>query len=894
MSEHRNFFVGIDLGTTNSAIAWGRVDPRGEQVIPKVIEVEQLVEGGSASRRPLLSSAVYFGEGKTPVVGPLPDPWRGGRPGGWSGPSRAPWGPGGVFAFDGRNYDPAEVSALILGHLAQGAKKLLGFLPEDVVITVPASFDSDMRQATVDAAAKAGFRVTEPDGSPRNILLDEPRAALFDFVNRQTRGEIPEDLVDFTRPKNVLVFDLGGGTLDVSLHKVRRDDAGGLKVEDYAISRYTRIGGDDFDRLVATRFLEAFGRRVSLEGLGASERAALEQRFLSFAEEAKRELVNEQENRTVLGVRDGEDLEVEVLQARVLGDHPFEYRLSFREFEEILSPLLGEGITLEGVDRGETGEGETLMTPVVDVLLKTRDRTGELPRIDVVLLNGGMTRLSTVRDRLRRFFGVEPLCAGDPDLAVVRGAVAYHYHLHRGGWFGGILNDTIGIEVAGGRVRPIVAAGTALPFRSEVIRDFVVHQDGASFVDLPFFLGRRTDTQAPNRRIASRRVRFPRPLAAGEVLCLQVEVDERSIMTLKGWPEGAPGQAFQVTLLSDGSRQEEPQEAPGEEPSGSFRMNALRRAQEPPKGEALPVEPTLRDLQGTYQEFLRAAGDPSQSGVANRIRCLERRILGASNGGDFVAPLGRLLTGRSPGGYARPRWVFLLGELGMRHPRHRQEVARMVRPFCTLQAIQRMLPTQVNTLARYAVEALGKVGDGSEEPLLLDLLRSRVAQPLWAYVLYALGKTGKEVGAFQKALGLCSSDQVGVRQAALWCLGMMGSRERNLVPPAAVVGALGFLAEGVEREPHKDALRNILFALGELGDRRPGRASVDGKVADKVLRALGKARLRVQRGRFDNLVVLQRFCDLAEAMVKGRGLSAEQERNLLGLRSLLSVPGEAA
>ena len=218
----------------------------------------------------------------------------------------------------------------------------------------------------------------------------------------------------------------------------------------------------------------------------------------------------------------------------------------------------------------------------------------------------------------------------------------------------------------------------------------------------------------------------------------------------------------------------------------------------------------------------------------------------------------------------------------------------MVRPFCTLQAIQRMLPTQVNTLARYAVEALGKVGDGSEEPLLLDLLRSRVAQPLWAYVLYALGKTGKEVGAFQKALGLCSSDQVGVRQAALWCLGMMGSRERNLVPPAAVVGALGFLAEGVEREPHKDALRNILFALGELGDRRPGRASVDGKVADKVLRALGKARLRVQRGRFDNLVVLQRFCDLAEAMVKGRGLSAEQERNLLGLRSLLSAPGEAA
>ncbi len=894
MSEHGNFFVGIDLGTTNSAIAWGRVDPRGEQVIPKVIEVEQLVEGGSVARRPLLPSAVYFGEGKSPTVGAFARSMAGRQAGRVVRSVKSVMGTRQVFSFDGRDYDPAEVSALILSHLAQGAKKLLGFLPEDVVITVPASFDSDMRQATVEAAARAGFRVTEPDGSPRNILLDEPRAALFDFVNRQTRGEIPESLADFTRPKNVLVFDLGGGTLDVSLHKVRRDDAGGLRVEDYAISRYTRIGGDDFDRLLARRFLEAFARRVPLEGLGASERAALEQRFLSFAEEAKRELVNEKENRAVLGVRDGEDLEVEILQARVLGDHPFEYRLSFREFEEILAPLLGEEVTLEGLERGEVGKGETLMTPVADVLLKTRDRTGELPRIDVVLLNGGMTRLSTVRDRLRRFFGLEPLCAGDPDLAVVRGAVAYHYYRHRGGRVGAILNDTIGIEVAGGRVRPIVTAGSALPFRSEVIRDFVVHQDGAGFVDLPFFLGRRTDTQAPNRRIASRRVRFPRPLAAGEVLCLQVEVDERSIMTLKGWPESAPGQAFQVTLVSDGSRREEVREVPEEMPSGGFRKNALRLDQETPKGESLPVEPTLRDLLGTYQEFLRAAGRPSQSGVANRVRGLERKILGASNGGDFVTPLGRRLVGRLANEYARSRLIFLLGELGKRHPRYRPEVLRMVRPFCTPVELRGMSPAQVNTLARYAVEALGKVGDGSEEPLLLDLLRSPVARPLWACVLYSLGKTGKGPEPFQRALSLCSSDQVGIRQAALWCLGMLGSRERNLMPAAAVSGALGFLVDWVEREPQQDALRNVLFALGELGDRRPGRPAVEGAVAEKVLRALGRARLRIQRGRFDNLPLLLRFCDLAEAMVKGRDLSQEQERNLLGLRSLLSALDEAA
>jgi hypothetical protein len=198
----------------------------------------------------------------------------------------------------------------------------------------------------------------------------------------------------------------------------------------------------------------------------------------------------------------------------------------------------------------------------------------------------------------------------------------------------------------------------------------------------------------------------------------------------------------------------------------------------------------------------------------------------------------------------------------------------------------------VNTLARYAVEALGKVGDGSEEPLLLDLLRSPVARPLWACVLYSLGKTGKGPEPFQRALSLCSSDQVGIRQAALWCLGMLGSRERNLMPAAAVSGALGFLVDWVEREPQQDALRNVLFALGELGDRRPGVLPWRGRWRRRSFGALGGP-VCGSAGAFRNLPLLLRFSDLAEAMVKG-GILPRAGAEPAGASQPSERPDEAA
>ena len=172
------------------------------------------------------------------------------------------------------------------------------------------------------------------------------------------------------------------------------------------------------------------------------------------------------------------------------------------------------------------------------------------PEIDAVLLNGGMTRLHTIQKRLETFFGFPPITAGEPDKAVARGASVYHYRLVHGYKPTRILNDTIGIELTEGRVKPLVEAGTVLPSPPRAIEELSV-SEGSSSLRLPFYLGSGLDTKLPNRKILERHVQLDRPFLENERIFLQVSVDERGILDVEGWPETHPDQKFTVTVDSE-------------------------------------------------------------------------------------------------------------------------------------------------------------------------------------------------------------------------------------------------------------------------------------------------------------------------------------------------------
>ena len=269
MSE-KQYYTAIDLGTTNSVIAYGNI--QNNVMRPIVLELDRKNDMGSKSRNPLLPSVVFYyknNEGKIVTdIGDYAKSRYGTRAGYVCKSVKSLMGTTDQVPLVEEIPDktPSDVSAQILSFMVNSAKKRL-FQNElsDVIITVPASFDSDQCQATIDAARKAGINVE----NMHDVLLYEPKAVIYDFMRMQECGEIPSDLLSLDTEKNVLVFDLGGGTLDVTIHKVGYTNTGILNIKDLAISRYTLLGGDNFDELLAAdmlkRFEEINGIKVSIK-----------------------------------------------------------------------------------------------------------------------------------------------------------------------------------------------------------------------------------------------------------------------------------------------------------------------------------------------------------------------------------------------------------------------------------------------------------------------------------------------------------------------------------------------------------------------------------------------------------------------------------------------------
>ena len=426
----KQFYTAIDLGTTNSVIAYGNIT-RG-RMKPIVLELDRKNDTGSTSRSPLLPSVAFYyrnNEGKIVAdVGDYAKSRYGTRKGYVCKSVKSLMGVTDQVPLVDEIPDktPADVSAQILSYMVNSAKKRL-FQQElrDVVITVPASFDSDQCQATLDAAAKAGINVE----NMHDVLLYEPKAVIYDFMRMQEDGEIPPDLLSLDTEKNVMVFDLGGGTLDVTLHRVGYSEEGVLNIRDLAISRYTLLGGDNFDELLAEdmlkRFEEMYGIKVAIR-----RREEVMCRLRKLAEHLKMELSMAYENARMSDVELPDDYEFEEMDVSLYDAYAFECTYTKAEVEQIVAPLMGYQYKREDVrriQRMDERDVDNIIYPVLDVL----DKAGSDIKIDAVILNGGMTKFYLIRQRLKEFFGFEPLETSDPDLAVARGAVYYHYCLHK-------------------------------------------------------------------------------------------------------------------------------------------------------------------------------------------------------------------------------------------------------------------------------------------------------------------------------------------------------------------------------------------------------------------------------------------------------------------------------
>lgn len=457
--EHNDLCVGIDLGTTNSVLATINVKPNGE-IVSKVVKIDRAVEmynvlgqGAKFTIKPnlILPSCVYYNDEKNyqPIVGDFAKGRYPLRPYLVAKSVKSQMDKDFVVGLSSNVPDktPAQVSSRILEHMLRNAARTYHLEKiDDAVITVPANFDFVMRQNTLKAAELAGIKIRKADGSPRPILLSEPQAVIYDFINQVRNGEIAAQILDLSTKKNVMVFDLGGGTLDITLHEIsRREDSPEiLKVQDLGTNRYTLLGGDDFDRCLARamfeHYLKQYERHPEIAQKIRSEEHGVMSQLINHAENLKLE-ISAQKSAAISGENSGwwDDEEEDYAVGGNIAVTGYSYSDNFTaaQVEDIFRDFMAEELRFDDYKNfaeieNRYAQRKNIITPILYVLNLASQKLGIGDiKVDAVLMNGGMSRFYMVINRLKEFFGFDPIVALDPDQAVARGAAVYHYFLHK-------------------------------------------------------------------------------------------------------------------------------------------------------------------------------------------------------------------------------------------------------------------------------------------------------------------------------------------------------------------------------------------------------------------------------------------------------------------------------
>lgn len=677
--------IGIDLGTTNSVIAYTNVKPNGD-VISNVVSVKRPVDmynaaGGtsrlSTEKKATLPSCVYYVEEKNyaPIVGDFAKMQYSVRPHLVAKSIKSqmgkPYAEG--LSPDVPDKTPAQISSQILKHLIKEASLALKAEIKDAIITVPANFDSAMCQATKEAASLAGIKVKNNDGSDRPILLSEPNAVIYDLFNQIRNGEVPSTILDLSSPRKVLVFDIGGGTLDITMHEIKRRDGksdSALKVDEIATNRYTLLGGDDFDELIAEKMFERYVNQYKSRGEIVTElkkkKESIMPQLRVFAENLKIEL-----NESVSLGKDTSDGWGDEEGFSVGGNihntgYAYDDTFTQEEIEDILSVFMGNELKYDDYKHiSGIKETRNIIYPILDVLDKAQKKLNvDKVVIDAVIVNGGMSKFYMIIDRLTNFFGFEPITLLDPDQAVARGAAVYHYLLtnvesdltddmkktdgtaessvvpkpesqpiaaafkktdnHIGiEWGKSILNDCLYLGLRNGVKDEIIPTGAELPYLSEIKTGYQI-QNYQNEILIPI---QSKNLDGTFRTISKGKLVFSKKGNARNV-AFQILMDVNKVITMTAWTYATDPQVKSEI----GSANIAIDNSPVSKANGADKIIA-------PSGSVLNPADSLDTLIKLCNQYVKTHDTQRRKEIASKIRTESNSICQAANKKDFSTPI---------------------------------------------------------------------------------------------------------------------------------------------------------------------------------------------------------------------------------------------------------------
>lgn len=472
-------------------------------------------------------------------------------------------GDGVKVVMGGKEYAPQEISAMVLQKLKADAEERLGEKITDAVITVPAYFDDSQRQATKDAGAIAGLNVLR--------IINEPTAAALAY--------------GFDKKKNqkIAVYDLGGGTFDISILEIAEDT-----VQVLSTNGDTHLGGDDFDQVIMNWILNEFKKDQGID-LGKDPLAL--QRIKEAAEKAKIELSTAQET--------------EINQPFITSDATGPKHLVMKLTRAKLEELVGELV-------------EKTITPVKNAL---RDAKMETSNIDEVVMVGGMTRMPLVYQTVEKFFGKKPNISVNPDEVVAVGA-AVQGAILKGEVKDVLLLDvtplSLGLETLGGVMTALIQRNTTIPTSKSQI--FSTAADSQTSVEIHVVQGERpmaADNKSLGRFILSGIPPAPRGVPQVEV---KFDIDANGILNVKA-TDKATGKEQQITITASSGLSKDEVE--------KMKKEAEMHAEEDKKKQELIETKNLADtMVYTTEKMLRDAGDKvkadDKKSIEEKIEALKK------------------------------------------------------------------------------------------------------------------------------------------------------------------------------------------------------------------------------------------------------------------------------
>lgn len=929
--EHNDLCVGIDLGTTNSVLATVNLKANGD-IVSKVVDLPRAVDvynsaAGKArlntQKKPLLPSCVYYREehGYEPLVGDFAKNQYALRPHLVAKSIKSQMGSAHAEGLADEIMDktPAQVSARILQHMLREASKIYRTEIKDAVITVPANFDSVMCQATRDAAALAGIQVTNKDGSERAVLLSEPNAVIYDLINQVQNGEISNHIIDLNSEKNVLVFDLGGGTLDITMHKIKRreDCPDVLKVDEIATNRYTLLGGDDFDQAIANVMFEHYQRQYAtypevVRKLQQEKKAIMPQ-LLNYAEELKLELSERQRADSDYAAADDFSWYDEKFDVGGnMGGIGYSYDDSFtqEDVEKILQPFMGQSLQFADYKKIDSlQDTKNIIYPILDVLQKSAAKLAGEVKVDAVIVNGGMSKFYMVINRLREFFGLEPIVALDPDQAVARGAAVYHYYLHKYAqqmqedmrmvgadapalqplpgkaaapkaaaatvqqraaieWGKNILNDSLYLGMLNGAVRELIAGGTELPYQSDYIKGFQLLPDKAE-IAIP--IKRRTfgDTY---QTIGNGHLKLKHGYKDGAYVAIRVLMGSNKVLSME------------MLLSSDVDMQQILEQKTAEIiiGGGNLDASATKLKFNPPVGTKLDVHNELNNLKNLCERKYTAKGN-AQKDVINKLSQSSSSIATAGNKAEFARPLLEMLCYTNNDELRLRLFTIARKHVAYWTEQQRQSLAREC--LNQLQGVLQGFPyygpkINVNIQAIYTLGCCGsKEQVAKVQPLAAE-------NRYYTASLYALGKS-RVAGSFVQEVfqrdAYCESNKCNL-QVTAHALGMAlrledGGRAAGLDVDQAVKD-LCFIINNrtVLDVNYSSEIVCCLIALAYACDQRFGGNTVSAASMELARQTLANLNRNYST---EVMMRLAKAAGVAYKMLDGESLSEDEEEFLL-------------